>query len=196
MNRKKKLMASATLAAAVMMASASVAYACVTFAGKLTVTTPLTTGGDGSQVVGTGSSHAYCPGYEPTTAAEAGNGTRVRVDVEGSSVTKCVGKLDADSSSVNNVVHIKQIGDLDGAPFNYSSSTSKWVMNDGTGCFRPGSLNLQTVDITVDTAGSGSAEFDLGGMLLVNGANDASMVCVGYSGSQEGIIAPLRVVSL
>lgn len=184
--RKTVLGAFATAAAVLVLASS--AYACVVFRGDLTVTGP--TSGNLVTGDGSGSSHKYCTGREPTTAAAAGYNQSITVTV--APATACVGAGNKLADGNNSVIINNSSTDA-GVPFNYSGG--KWNFVSGTGCFAspPGNKTLTTTFNVVSGAATGN--FTLPHMNRVDPTNKASALCVGKSGV-SGIFAPIRITSI
>lgn len=207
MRHRRKFIFTA-LAIAGVMGTASSAFACVPFRGRLQVITNAAGRVDGDEVAGDGSgtSHVYCSGWEPHTAAVAKNGESLTVNVLGSTgvgdpCTSGSNKLNQDGvSGADNKVYMSEYADAEGAPFAFNTvpNPDRWDFNAGTGCFRaspvPSSSKLQA-DITVDSNGDGTTTFNISNMTGTNGANDAALLCVGNVGL-PGIFAPVRMVAV
>lgn len=169
------------------LASASMAMACVTFMGQLTVD-----GHDGdTTVVGTGNSHGYCSTGRPTTAA-AGHLT--------DSITATVSPgTCSDSGALAN--HQLPNGTYEVRYNNAKSYTfngTYWNMISGTGCFR--TANAATTSklgtFTV-SGGSGSWTGTLGtlaGTAYFPPAGEAANFCVGDG--TNGMLAPYRLLAI
>lgn len=196
MIRRKGILFGSTTAALVMI-PASIALACVTFVGELTVD-----GHDGdTTVVGTGNQHAYCSTGRPTTAA-AGHLT--------DSVTAHYGKGQcADAGAVADQkpqegVYEVRYNNAD----TYDFDGTSWVMVPGSGCFRPANAATTTLlgTFTVGSNGKGTwtGQIVTAGAPVFHGPSDAANFCIGAptlppppgATLAPGMLAPFRLLQV
>jgi hypothetical protein len=179
----------------VVLAVASVAYACVPQRGDLVVTAP----GQNSNLItgdGSGDSLQWCSGREPTQEAAAGAGDEITVDVD--PATACTSSTNQLKDGTNQIwVHHPL-----GGAFTFDSTAGHWKVKVGEGCFFDGKTQgVQQDEITV-TNGSGLESFPLqlgnegGG---VSDPGEAAALCIGdpqNAPDTVGIFSPLEVTSL
>jgi hypothetical protein len=179
----------------VVLAVASVAYACVPQRGDLVVTAP----GQNSNLItgdGSGDSLQWCSGREPTLQAQAGAGDEITVDVD--PATACTSSTNQLKEGINEIwVHHP----ADGA-FTYDPTAGHWKVKVGEGCFYQGSTQgVQQGEMTV-TNGSGLESFNLNLAGQEEGVSDpgeAAALCIGdpkNAPDTVGIFSPLEVTSL
>lgn len=207
-SRKKLTFAFSVVAA--ILATASVAYACIPFKGKLTVTVPAGRT-QGSTVVGDGSTTnlQYCasPDGRASVAGTAGGGDQITVTVAAATSTDCTTPGASQLTAATN--YSVRMNNADGAttaPFTFDATANKWVIQAGTGCFKsPTPSTVITIDngtFTVGSNGAGSEAYTLPPMNTTNGPGRASSLCVGKPADSatgylgEGIFAPLQIVAL
>lgn len=195
--KRKKIALGLFTAAGSLLVKASVAFACVTLVGSLTVAPP-SPRRTGATVFGDNlNSMVYCSAITGSTApATANKGDSITYTVDGSTCagTSTSGQL---TQGTNNVyVNNSTTG------FTYDSGTNTWSFTNGQGCFAspaPAGNTLQGT-ISVDANGHGVSlplPLLLPASPTVNGANDASVACVGGGASSGiGIFAPLQVLTI
>lgn len=180
------------IAALAVVLLGSTAFACVTFKGDLTVTS--SSGTSGNTVSGNEGSMTYCTGGNPVTAGTAGKLDSLRVQV--AAATRCTSSTNHLNSG-NNTVYLNNAKTDSAVPFRYDGS--KWVFQNGTGCFKnpPGNILLTgSYSVSGGPNYTGDQTFLLTAYTLnrVDPANMASALCVGAGGL--GIFAPVRITSI
>lgn len=180
MNRRGIVFAFTTGAA--LLASASMAVACVTFKGKMVVD-----GNDGdTTVVGKGNSHGYCTTGRPTTAAAGQLADSITATV--SPGTCGDGGALANHQLPDKTYQVR---------FNnikaYTFGGTYWTMISGAGCFNTAhTLTTKTVGSLVVTSGSGSWTGSLGTIpgTYQTQPGEAGNFCVGDG--TNGMLSPYR----
>lgn len=193
--RKSSTFAAVTVAA--FLATASVAFACVTFKGQMTV--------DGNDrdtwVKGTGNSHGYCSDGRPTTAAAGG---------VAENLTLRVSKADCNDPGASGTGHKLDAGTYQvryNSASSYTFDGTYWNMIGGTGCFRPGNSFTLLGTFTVNSNGDGAWTGPMTGVPLGDPTVDqvanpdiVGNLCVGDpagpsgAGGPPGLLAPFELV--
>lgn len=199
-SRGRRVVLFGTAAAAGIMATASVASACVAFVGQMTVD-----GHDGDTIVtGTGNSHGYCSTGRPATAAAGHlNDTLTLAVTPG---------VCADAGAV--LTHKLPAAIYEVRYRNFESYTfagTSWTMKPGHGCFRD--VNATTTStigtFSVDANGFGSWTGTInpiaGGATVYSAPGGANNLCVGTqdpairmgyptNDSRPGMLAPYQML--
>lgn len=179
---------------AVAMIPASIAYACITFKGTLTVTNNSGRTSGNKVVADPRASHSYCTA--PTTAAQVRNGDSLTVTVGATGTTSCSTNTQLSTSTQKVWIYSNT------TTYPFTQSGGVWSLTNGSGCF----ANYPTIQGTVqnggtgfnpDASGNGSLTFTVSGFTGhgVDPAGDAQELCVGNAATgTEGIFAPVQFV--
>lgn len=208
--RGRRILGLGLATAAVALAAASTAYACVVLKGdaKLTGAVQNSNPNGNTVMTGLGSGHGYCTGRSPVYAAAGGVGTSVTFDYAPGTACNTDGsnKLSAGDYDVR----------LRNTTAGYTGADGTgWTQTLNSGCFvtaNAGPKNMDLGNLTVSSTGSGSGTWsipsldDNGDPLTQNSATDASVFCVGKfgagtppaapTGSSDGFLAPFRVTTV
>ncbi len=188
--RKRFVFVAAVLAG--VLGFSSVAFACITQKGKLTVTGA--TAGD--TVIGNGTDMGWC--QKATNAARQTPGNDVTYTIRPGASGDCSTSSLADGTGYE--VRVYHPTESEGYAYIKDSTTGLWEFQDGTGCYKTsparGTRQGSTFSIT-NGAADVTRTLDVGGLTHENGTNNAALVCVAKATNPTagGIFSPLRVAS-
>jgi len=180
------------VAAAAVIGTSSVAFACLTFKGQITLTGG--TGGAGDTVKGANAPMANC--YGPTKAAAtsrtAGVGT-VQVVVAATAACSTT-QLPQGSNYTVALQDDNQTSPLRVA-WQRTGAGAAWQFTANNGCWGPNKPATRSLSTTfsVDATGAGSGTYTMpSGVPVING-NNAGGICVGNPVAGNGAFAPLQL---
>lgn len=203
----RKLVLGGFAAGALVLAGASVAYACVPFRGQAQVNASgAGTPQNSSTFIGNNETGplGYCgntgttgtsPGSQAGTEAQVNGGGVITVSVATASACNDANNSNRLSQGLKSVI-INNAKTASASPFTLVN-TSVWSIVATTGCFTSatpqGNITLDTA-FSVDATGSGTKTYTLPSMNRVDGSQAASSVCVGTSGpTGRAIFVPLKI---
>lgn len=203
----RKTVVFSAISAAAVLCTASAAFACITLAGKITVTPPAGRTASNQIIADNSASMTYCTGHGLTTPATAKNGESItytlRPTVSGDPCFSSTNHLNGSTSYEVRINNTNNNGN--GTQFPWTKSGTTWSFTANSGCYF-GSTPTGDLQGTFTTTASGSSlntsdpAFTLSlANNNINGASDASLVCVGAStspGSNPGAFSALQVVSV
>ncbi len=175
------------------LASASMAMACVTFMGQLTVD-----GHDGdTTVVGTGNSHGYCSTGRPTTAAAGHIDDSITATVS-PAPEKCKDKGATNKNKLPDGTYEVRFNHQT----SYTFDGTQWNMIPGTGCFASwNAVTTETIGSLTVAGGHGSwtgtlFRSALGPVPYFPPDGVAGNFCVGSATTGNGLLAPYRLLAI
>lgn len=194
----------AAVAVAAVLATASVAFACVTFKGKMVVD-----GHDGdTTVVGHGTAHAYCSTGRPATAAAGHLGDQIQITVSPQSCPTGGGSLH--DRLPNGTYEVRYNNRT-----SYVFDGTAYTMADLSGCFFPANApTTSTIGSFVISGGTGSqtwtgslSPISPAGVPVYSVPGTASNLCVGLqpgtaydpvanTGGAPGMLAPYQLIAI
>lgn len=200
--RGRRMLVSAIAAAAMILALASTAYACVVIKGKGTVTGSVRAG---NELTGLGTNvHAsYCtsPGSTPVTAAAGPASSSVSASFSPATLCNADG-----TNKLSDGTYDVRLRNLTGANTAYTGTDgTSWTFVSGKGCFATsvGGSNyaLGTLTVSGGTGISSGGPWTIPSTVTSNSSNpktDTSVFCIGnrtLNGdlTQDGFLAPFRV---
>ena len=166
---------------AVVLLSASTAFACLNQKGSITLTP--SGGTAGTTVTGTGSGMNWCAW--PATAASVAAGGSVTVAVASGA---CSG---ASSTKLSQGTYEVRLNSDTGSP-SWRFVSNAWQFQSNTGCWKVQDAG-SPLDTTysVSSTGSGSESVTIPSGSSVSDPNEAAGLCVGNG--TDGIFAPLKI---